>query len=410
MKDFASRVFIGSLSCFIAFSNVVNASEKGTFSTSVGTQITYDDNLYKINKDSELIRQLLTEYDLSDKVSSVFVSGQMNWDVSEQNLLADITFRDNKYANNTQLDNIAKAYSAKWNWYASRRFTGFLSYKNDTQLANFTDNLEAALLASKNQNDTSEIAMYWQLHSRWKTRISASESTTDYSGESLALNNKNTIHSQAELIFESEAKNSFSLLLSQRNIEYENRLYVEGDTTDDEYRLSTVVLSSNYQLSEKSRITAQVKLRKLTPENITSAQDSDFSNWGFNVNYNWQPTMSTQLNATLVDEITPSQNINTDFQRSRIARFSALWQVLNKVYLEFEGEYIKRQFEYNTNTTNELDIAAKNTYRNASVSLVYTANEIIELQIGYHFNNRRSNRLARNFDSNTTYASIVARF
>ena len=199
-------------------------------------------------------------------------------------------------------------------------------------------------------------------------------------------------------------------MVSQRNIEYENRLYVEGDTTDDEYRLSTVVLSSNYQLSEKSRITAQVKLRKLTPENITSAQDSDFSNWGFNVNYNWQPTMSTQLNATLVDEITPSQNINTDFQRSRIARFSALWQVLNKVYLEFEGEYIKRQFEYNTNTTNELDIAAKNTYRNASVSLVYTANEIIELQIGYRFNNRRSSRLARNFDSNITYASIIARF
>ena len=111
MKDFASRVFIGSLSCFIAFSNVVNASEKGTFSTSVGTQITYDDNLYKINKDSELIRQLLTEYDLSDKVSSVFVSAQMSWDVSEQNLLADITFRDNKYANNTQLDNIAVSYT-----------------------------------------------------------------------------------------------------------------------------------------------------------------------------------------------------------------------------------------------------------------------------------------------------------
>ena len=80
------------------------------------------------------------------------------------------------------------------------------------------------------------------------------------------------------------------------------------------------------------------------------------------------------------------------------------------MYLEFEGEYIKRQFEYNTNTTNELDIAAKNTYRNASVSLVYTANEIIELQIGYRFNNRRSSRLARNFDSNITYASIIARF
>ena len=410
MKDVVSQVFIGSLSCFIALSSNAVASEKGTFSSSVGAQVTHDDNLYKINQDSELVRQLLSSFDFSDTVTSVFANAGMDWDVSRQKILASVSVTQNNYTKNAQFDNTETQYSIKWNWRAGQLFFGDLFHNENRRLANFTDNLNAALLASEIDEGLSGFSTNWQMHSRWQAQVSLNERTTEYSVDSLALNNKNVVTSSAKVTYKTEVNNSFSLSISQAKIDYENRTFEDGDTVDNEYSLSTIVLATNYHYSDKSLVSAKLLWRELEPEHATNGTEFALSDWGFNINYRWQIAPTIQLTTILADEISPSENINTDFQRSQKLNLGITWQALNKVIIGLQTKYEKRRFEFNTNLNSALQIASKNTYKKAAINIAYLPSAIIELRIGYEFNNQRSDLLLRNFDSNTTYATLVASF
>lgn len=411
MKDVLSQqVFIGSLLCTLMFSQNVIANEKRTFSSSVGTQVTYDDNLYRINKDSDLIQLLLGDFDYSDTITSTFANVDIDWDISQQNILANALVNKNKFSKNSQFDNTSTLYELRWNWFASSMFTGTVSYKSRTQLANFTDNLNAALLASKVENDVSAISVNWKLLRYWELQLGMSENTTKYSVEALSFNNKRIVRPTVMLRYRSESKNSLSLSLYQGNIEYENREFVTGNTIDNEYQLSTIVLATEYYLSDKSHLSARLIWRELDPENLSNKRDFDLSDWGFNFRYRWFVSAATQLTFSLADEVAPSENVNTDFQRSQLARINVTWKTTNKVYLTLTSEYIKRQYEYNENTNPNSNFASDNTYKKSGLSLLYFPTDLFELKIGYEFNNQRSNLLSRNYDYNTTFASIVVNF
>jgi len=248
------------------------------------------------------------------------------------------------------------------------------------------------------------------MHSRWQAQVSLNERTTEYSVDSLALNNKNVVTSSAKVTYKTEVNNSFSLSISQAKIDYENRTFEDGDTVDNEYTLSTIVLATNYHYSEKSLVSAKLLWRELEPEHATNGTEFALSDWGFNINYRWQIAPTIQLTTILADEISPSENINTDFQRSQKLNLGITWQALNKVIIGLQTKYEKRRFEFNTNLNSALQIASKNTYKKAAINIAYLPSAIIELRIGYEFNNQRSDLLLRNFDSNTTYATLVASF
>ena len=157
-------------------------------------------------------------------------------------------------------------------------------------------------------------------------------------------------------------------------------------------------------------VSAKLLWRELEPEHATNGTEFALSDWGFNINYRWQIAPTIQLTTILADEISPSENINTDFQRSQKLNLGITWQALNKVIIGLQTKYEKRRFEFNTNLNSALQIASKNTYKKAAINIAYLPSAIIELRIGYEFNNQRSDLLLRNFDSNTTYATLVASF
>ena len=94
-----------------------------TFKVSVGTNVLYDSNLFRV---SELINPV-TQLGVSSKSDIVFVSSAtvgMRKYFGMQRIDAAVSFVDNRYDNNNFLNFFAINYNANWAWRLTPRFHG----------------------------------------------------------------------------------------------------------------------------------------------------------------------------------------------------------------------------------------------------------------------------------------------
>ncbi|MEP2653484.1 MAG: outer membrane beta-barrel protein [Paraglaciecola sp.] len=408
--DVLNRLLTKVILSLTAIASTGITAQENSFTVYTQASVTYEDNLFKIDDSLELTNTVLEGRRLSDSITSIDTGAEFGYTLSKQRFTLNAFIGKDQYSQNSQYDNDNEIFNATWNWYATKIISGALQFQQDERLANFTDNFQAAVLASQIKNKKYQLTTDIKLHSRLNAKVTVSKHETRYSNENLASNDKDNRYVQLAIVYKSYAQNTLSINASRQQVDYLNRLFQIGDTIDNEYLLSTIGLSSSYQYSGTTHLSFRLAWEKLEPKNISTQSIWDFSNIGYNFSYNWTPSPKLRVKFLLTNEVSPSENVNANFQRSKKAGVTSNWQVLTKTYLTLELTKENRELELNPQTNNIIGATSENAYENANIGLVYEANSNLDLKLAYQFSSRRSDRAANDFDSNTTYATLVVTF
>ena len=406
MKRFSLKVTGASLLATVSWLTYAQAQGLNKFEPYVQASYVYDNNLFKVDEDDPLINSPLLSSDYSDAITALSVGLNFEYNLSQQNFIANVNITDNKFKNNNQFDNVAESYLVQWNWLAGKRLSGYVGAQYDIKLASFIDNQQLALLGSNKKEQSEYARANLSLSERWQVGAEYTQKELDVQEVSIDINDRDSIKTELFLNYKSKEGNLFGISAASTDIEFPFRELNPETLDDNEFQLNNYFLNSQWTISPSFIVNSRFGWEKLEYENFGS---KNYSSATFRIVNIWRPTGKLQLRTSIWQEVNPSLNPLATIRRERVFRFLPNWRVSAKqsfeILFEFQNDVL-RDNPFTDGNDDVLDEDLITTY----LQWNYQPSEHITIQSRVQKSKRQSDGVFRNFDSNLVFLNLQVRW
>lgn len=216
-----------------------------TFHPYISTSITYDDNLFRLEKNP-----------LADTIFQAAVGLNMNWELARQRFILNLAVNDNKFDRNKFLDYVGTDVQARWNWQLGNHLNGEMGYTNSTTLGSFTD-----ISNTKVNNQRTQERLFfnskWLFHPSWQLGLGVYRSTFDYGDSQQKTLNREESTVEASLQYLSSSSSKVGIKLRESDFRYPFRTF-----PDNGFQQHDLMGTLDWTLSTKTRFQAQAGIVK----------------------------------------------------------------------------------------------------------------------------------------------------
>ncbi len=367
-----------------AFSNDAHALGSDTVFISANAGVSYDDNLFRLERDQPLSSQNKSRDDMLYRFG---LGLSADVPVSRQRFRANLNITDYRYSRNSYLNYVGGSGSGSWLWAVGEDWHGDLGMSLSRTLQSFDYANTAQHNIITNQayffNPRYRFAPNFELQGGLNyTTVTNSfdqAKTSDYKQTGLQLG--------IAYIFPSA--NSIGLQLQSWNVEFNNPSS-PNSTTDNAYRDNRFSTFFNAQLTGKSSVDGSIGYKQRRHENLPQR---DFNGWTGSVGWGYNATGRISLRLLASRDVGGIEDIATTYARTYSLVVTPTYQLTSKISLNGIAQFQDLRFFGNTGfaATGQGQSGRHDKTYTLGLGAGYAATRTFRLGLNYAFTRRDSN-------------------
>ena len=373
-----------------------------SFSMYVADTERYDSNLFRLPNGTDISALIGPNARKQDLITSPSGGLDGQWGIGRQVVNFDFNVQDNRFSNNTDLNNVATTDKVAWNWGIGDVLTGEVGVQYLQALAGFVN---ANTYTRNIYNQTNYFAAgRYQLGPHWALYGGVLDSV-------FGLNQSKGNNSRSKSVdmgvdFTTDVQTTFGLDYRYTDARYPNGIALSLTTFDPDYREDRVRFLYKQTLSEKTTIDLNVGFLKRDYAN--SVIDS-FSGPIWRASLGWQPTGKTQFILATWRNLQAYLTDQTNYFRSTGASISPQWNATDKIALSISAS--RESQSYIGASPIALNQSERKDTVNAQVANVsYIPTRALSFYLSYRREQRSSNQPLRTYTDGLTSANVKFAF
>lgn len=388
-----------TLDRIVAAPDVVDPDQAvGRFIPSVGDDISYDGNVYRLPPyitDLKTLAGIGRNPSRSDEINTASAGLDAQWlPANRQTIALDLGVGDNRFDRNTDLNNISTFDSFAWNWGLGNALSGAVGADYSRTLAGFT-NTETFSKTLIEKSDYYASGRY-QVGPRWGLFAGVLDTKYVFTTSDTAFNNSQTkaVELGANYLTSADTKVGFDYRYTDAR--YPNSILLGGATFDPDYREDRIRLLLSYTISDKTLLEASGGYVK---RNYPNDAIGSFSGDVGRLSFQWQSTPKTLFIVNGFQELNADLTDQTDYFVSRGGNINPAWEATEKltVSLVIAREYHKYVGSNPEGVpalpavTTQLSQQRRDTLTRELAKVLYTPTRAITLNFSAGYETRESN-------------------
>ncbi len=377
------------------FTSAVNAG--GEFTPYVGLIVVKEDNLYRLDPDFDL-NALASSISKEDTIYQTKAGLALDWMLSRQQLLADVSIIDNQFENNSNLNYTGQKVDLKWNWLVGSYLTGQLGWKQEETLNDFSNTTTQN--SSKKNQQTLNFLGKWRYAPDWEMGVKLSDYDLSYDLQALQLSDRKSVKKALFWNYITHAGNRVGMTLQREDGEYPERELTALSVIDTNYQQDSVLLNVIWQVTVKSKLSADIGWNARTHPTLV-ARDYD----GFNtrLSYSWFPTAKTMLDLKLFRQLQSSNYVDATFSENSGYVLTGVWRMSEKVSFNAMLKDESRDYVGQVN-------GFKERYNSVAMGVNYEPYSMLGLSLSLNQSTRDSAQLLRDYVSQSIMLGVNVKF
>ena len=377
------------------FSSAVNAA--GDFTPYVDVTVVKDDNLYRLDSDLDL-SALASPISKEDTIYQTKAGLAIDWNLSRQQLFANISVTDNQFANNSNLNYTGQKVELKWDWLVGSYLTGQLGWKEEETLNDFSNT--AAQNTSKKNQQTLNFLAKWRYSPDWEMGVKLSDYDLNYDLQALQVSDQKSVKKALFWNYITHAGNRVGMTLQREDGKYPGRELTAFSVIDPKYQQDSALLNVVWQVTVKSKLSADLGWNARTHPTLT-ARNYD----GFNakVAYAWFPTAKTMVDINLFRQLQSSNYVDATFSENTGYALTGLWRMSDKMSFNAQLKDETRDYVGQVN-------GFKERYNTVMAGVTYQPYTMLDVSLRLSQNARDSTQLLRDYQSQSIALAVNIKF
>jgi exopolysaccharide biosynthesis operon protein EpsL len=312
----------------------------------VEEKVTRDSNVFRLSKgvDTEALPGSPSR---DDTYHTTSVGLNVDLPVSRQRFQLGYSRNFSRYDQNTQLDLNGYDGRAVWLWQVGNDASGQLSYTESLALASFAN--IAGVTPDPLTTRHALLNAAYTVTPRWRAQLGASGFQQRNGDPVFQVNDIDILGGDASLSYTTPASTAIGLGVRAEEGRFPHRVFVPksedpaglGSVFDNAYRQYGVDLVVDWTATGISHLNARVGRVSRRNENLP---ERDFYGTAVRVTYDWKPTGKLSLNMTVVQDISPYDDIKSSYVFVKGASLRPTLSVTDKIDLSAVLGYSHREY------------------------------------------------------------------
>jgi len=375
----------------------VNAGD--FFNVYAADQESFDNNLFRLPSSvTDVSGAVGANASRQDHINSASAGLDGQWNLGRQIVAVNLRADDNRYARNTDLNNVSSSDKVVWNWALADSLSGQVGADYTRSIASFVNtNVYTRNLVS--QAEYFGGARY-QVGPRWAIFGGVLQANTRLSALASKANNSDRKSVEFGTEYATGAKDSVGLEYRYTDTTYPNALVATASPFSPDYKEDRARAYVIYALSDKTLVDASAGyLRRDYPSHAVGGYSGAIGR----ASIQWQPSEKTQLVAVGWRELHAYPTAESDYYVSDGVSVSPIWTASEKINISLLFSSEKQDYIGSTP-----GIAVEDTRHDKvfaeQVAAIYTPIKFLILNFSIRREQRSSNQ--NQFEYNDTLAAV----
>ena len=355
-------------------------AEGNRFMYSVGDNITYDDNLFRVPSGTDIAS--LGRPQRGDMINNSYIGMSVNKQLSRQSFSVDAQLSESRFSQYTYLNNSGESLSARWASEVGNHWKHDVSVTESKSLSSFVEihNFQKNIVTSRSVtvNASYGILPDWSL----LAGASASESTN--SASSLYISDVNIRSVSTGIQYARPSGKQISLSLHSTEGSYPNQQMVFDlagtplGSVDNSYVQDDVSLNAAWQLTGTSSLNGYTSLtrrrhRAVAQRNYQGSTDS--------ITYTWTPFAKYSASLGLRRLIDSAADVSASYVLTNGLTVSSSWSPTGKIAVQGSVDWTHRTPLGDASNVLAGTSVEQDHYRTAILSVSYAAAQRVQLTL-----------------------------
>lgn len=376
--------------------------QENGFKIFAADQYTYDDNIYRLPSyitDIRALTDMGPNATRQDYINTVSAGGDGQWDIGRQIITLDVDVDDNRYATNTNLDNVSTNDKLIWNWNVGGVLSGQVGGTYSRGLISFIN----ATAYGRNVYESSNYfaAGRYQLGPHWaifggvldtsSTLTDSRTSANDYHGKTVAMGGEYAVEEKDTIGFE---------------YRYTDARYPPSVLINDDYREDAARALVNWALTEKTTISASFGFLKRDYEALAI---ESFSGDVWRASLGWKPTDKLKFSLEGWRNLQAYVTSQSDYYISTGVRLSPEYVLTEKVTLDL-GVGVEDQHYIGLGLDDLSQAGRRDTLTTYGAGVKYLPLDFLTVDFEYAYEHRSSDESIYQFNDNLLSLRVMAKW
>jgi hypothetical protein len=302
-------------------------------------------------------------------------------------------------------DNTSSNSRGTWLWQLGNRFSGQVGVTSSSSLS--SPALVQNALVNKVEATSKFANINWQFQPDWRLQAGASENSQRNGNAALQASDFNGTSRDWSLNYVTGRGNSFGVSGRVDEGRFPNRQVVAGSTLDNAYEQRSLGLSGEWRPGGHSKFNARIDS---VTRNFQQLQQRNFTGTTRKLGYEWNPSAKTGLSASYVREISPLEDVRTNFVLNTGLSLRATYAISGK--LSLIGSYDRSVRDFLGDAAQVLGTAParRDLTRSAALTLGYALSRNGSATLALQRETRGSNVQFLDFEATTVVVGAQIAF
>lgn len=401
---FADVAYRDTLDKAVTFATPETAEEVNSFDVFAGAAETFDTNLFRLPTSADIATLIGPNASWQDHIATASLGLDGQWYVGRQQINLNLRADDNRFAQNTDLNNVSGAGSLTWNWEVGPALSGEVGADYNRSLAGFYN----TNVYSKDMVDHGEYfgSLRYQVgpHVQLSGGLLYQDTTLSAAGAQANDNHRTIADVGAE--YGLSVTTSVGVNYRYTNTHFSQYSPLNGNYTEDSPRLLL-----KYAPTDKTRIDVIAGYLKRT---YASEAIGNFSGDVWRFAMQWNPTNKTQLVATAWRNLQAYFTAETDYFVSNAVSLTPSWTATEKLTFSLML-YRETQDYIGSSTFTVTTVGRRDTINAAEAGVVYTPlvlsmSRSLTFNASFRHENRDSNQAGLSYIDNLAKVGFIFKF
>jgi hypothetical protein len=370
------------------------------FDVLVGGQFTYDDNLYRLPSATNVTTVVGPNATRQDHIdtASLGLNGQRTF--GRQIITFDVRAEDNRFAQNSDLNNVSDRDRVLWRWELGSLLSGQAGAEYNKYLAGFVN----STVYTRNLVSTTDYfgAGRYQIGPHWALFGGVYDTATTLS--SLASQGNDNDTKSVDLGTEYGIDPNDSVGLEYR---YTDTYFSHSPVpADSDYREDTERVLLKYAITNRTLIDASVGYKKRIYTAITTR---DFSGDIWRATLQWQMTEKTKLVTDVWRKLQAYETAESDYFVTTGGSVASVWMATEKLTLSIDLSRNDEKY-IGPGSTASTQVPRHDIVSAEHASVIYTPMRTLILTLSYGYERRTSNYSQYAYDDSLASANATLKF
>ena len=392
--------------CFLLCAGLVHAEGIIDVNPYVGTNISYDDNVFRFSSPSQA-QQAFGSSATADTIKRLDVGVDATVRLSRQQLRLSTSLSESRYNRFDLLDNTAKSALLAWDWQLGNDFFGVLSASKNESIAGFNEIRNPVKNLRTVERQTA--SMNWRFHPDWTAYASRDQLKTENDLAGFEALNRDDKISETGMRYRNPLGTQLALSYRLIDSAYPNRNGFAAVLFGDESVQSALTLEAAWLPSPKTHISTRLSRVKIDYEDNPQRE---FSGLNQRVDIGHALTSKVSLNVSVYKEVSPIDDILSTYVESTGLSFNPSWAISSKLVLRGGVGYEEREYLGSTGIVSNGFLTAtddrNDSSKTANLALAYVPSLKSLVKLQYQTEKRQSSINNQSYDFNSL--SFVARY